>query len=89
MRRKSKIAVRPGKSSAVGSRAAASETHGSVKWDCNRPVGLWCQDWLLALLLVIVTMVAYLPAWSGTPIWDDDAHLTKQDLLIIAKVLAL
>jgi protein O-mannosyl-transferase len=80
MRRKSKIAARPGKSSAVGSRAAASETHGSVKWDCNQPGGLWCQDWLLTLLLVILTMVAYLPAWSGTPIWDDDAHLTKQDL---------
>jgi protein O-mannosyl-transferase len=34
----------------------------------------------LTLLLVIVTMLAYLPAWNGTPIWDDDAHLTKQEL---------
>ena len=32
------------------------------------------------LLLVIVTMLAYLPAGNGTPIWDDDAHLTKQEL---------
>jgi len=34
----------------------------------------------LALLLVIVTLLAYLPAWNGTPIWDDDAHLTKPEL---------
>ena len=25
-------------------------------------------------------MFAYLPAWNGTPIWDDDAHLTKPEL---------
>lgn len=25
-------------------------------------------------------MLAYLPAWNGTPIWDDDAHLTKPEL---------
>ena len=50
------------------------------KLGANQPLGLWRQDWLLTLLLVIVTMLAYLPAWNGTPIWDDDAHLTKQEL---------
>jgi hypothetical protein len=43
-------------------------------------VELWRQDWLLALLLVIVTMMAYMPAWNGTPIWDDNAHLTNPEL---------
>jgi hypothetical protein len=38
------------------------------------------KDWLCTVLLVIVTFVAYLPAWNGTPIWDDDAHLTKPEL---------
>jgi tetratricopeptide (TPR) repeat protein len=38
------------------------------------------QDWLLALVLVIVTFMAYLPAWRGAPIWDDDAHLTRPEL---------
>jgi protein O-mannosyl-transferase len=38
------------------------------------------QDWLLTLLLVIVTMLAYLPAWNGMPIWDDNAHLTRPEL---------
>jgi tetratricopeptide (TPR) repeat protein len=32
------------------------------------------------ILLVIITMTVYLPAWRGTPIWDDDAHLTKPEL---------
>ena len=38
------------------------------------------KDRLCAVLLVIVTFVTYLPAWNGTPIWDDDAHLTKPEL---------
>jgi hypothetical protein len=46
----------------------------------RQPGELWRQDWLLALLLAIMTMVAYLPAWNGSPIWDDDAHLTKPEL---------
>lgn len=34
----------------------------------------------LYLALLVVTLVAYLPAWHGTPLWDDDAHLTRVDL---------
>src|SRR3974390_55186 len=45
-----------------------------------RWVGLWRQDWILSLLLVVIRMAAYLPAWHGRPIWDDDAHLTKPEL---------
>jgi protein O-mannosyl-transferase len=50
------------------------------KFGSNQPAGLWRRDWLLSLLLVIVTLLAYLPVWNGTPIWDDDAHLTKPEL---------
>jgi tetratricopeptide (TPR) repeat protein len=32
-------------------------------------------DYLFILALVIVTIVAYQPAWRGTPIMDDDRHL--------------
>jgi len=46
----------------------------------NQPAPLWRKDWLFGLLLLIVIMLAYLPAWNGTPIWDDDAHLTKPEL---------
>jgi tetratricopeptide (TPR) repeat protein len=38
------------------------------------------HDWLFALALVIVTFTAYLPSWDGTPIWDDDGHLTRPEL---------
>src|SRR2546423_2549505 len=36
--------------------------------------------WLFGLLLIIVTAVAYLPAWNGKPIWDDAAHITQPHL---------
>jgi tetratricopeptide (TPR) repeat protein len=38
------------------------------------------RDWICALLLVVVTVLAYQPAWNGKPIWDDDAHITKPEL---------
>src|SRR5262245_54015546 len=52
----------------------------STKTDSAQPVGLSRLDWVLSLLLLVLTMAAYLPAWHGTPIWDDDAHLTKPEL---------
>src|SRR5246127_984006 len=38
------------------------------------------QDWVFALLLLILAAIAYLPALNGTPIWDDDAHITRSEL---------
>jgi tetratricopeptide (TPR) repeat protein len=35
-----------------------------------------------ALLLVVVTIFAYRPAWNGGFIWDDDYYVTNNDLLI-------
>ena len=34
------------------------------------------RPWLLALVLVIITFVAYQPVWHAGFIWDDDDHLT-------------
>ena len=34
------------------------------------------QIWLFGLLLIVATVIAYLPAWNGQPIWDDNAHIT-------------
>ena len=38
------------------------------------------RDWVLAIVLLVVTLIAYSPAWNGKPIWDDDEHLTRPDL---------
>ena len=38
------------------------------------------REWLLALLLVTVTLLAYQPAWSGKPVWDDNEHMTPPKL---------
>jgi tetratricopeptide (TPR) repeat protein len=40
-----------------------------------------CRDWVLGLLIVIVTLIAYGPAKSAGFIWDDDQYLTKNPLL--------
>jgi protein O-mannosyl-transferase len=40
----------------------------------------WRQDWLLGLLLLIVTLIVYQPVWHAGFIWDDDAHVTRPDL---------
>ncbi len=35
------------------------------------------HPWFLALVLVVVTFVAYQPTWHAGFIWDDDDHLTS------------
>ncbi|HXL23920.1 MAG TPA: hypothetical protein VN942_00070 [Chthoniobacterales bacterium] len=36
--------------------------------------------WLFGLALIVATALAYLPAWTGKPIWDDNAHITQPEL---------
>ena len=36
--------------------------------------------WVLFVALLLVTLVAYYPAWHGGLLWDDDAHITRVDL---------
>jgi len=38
------------------------------------------QHIVLAALLLGATLVAYRPAWHGSPVWDDDGHLTRPEL---------
>ena len=38
------------------------------------------QNWLFGLFLIAVTAIAYLPAWQGKPIWDDNAHITQPEM---------
>src|SRR6202040_1584377 len=35
----------------------------------------------LALIISILTVLAYRPAWNGGFVWDDDAYVTKNSLL--------
>src|SRR5438445_1284754 len=36
--------------------------------------------WPFGLALIVVTALAYWPAWTGQPIWDDNAHITQPEL---------
>src|SRR5438874_6576497 len=50
----------------------------------QRPfVSRW-RVYLYLLLLVVVTILAYRPAWNGGFLWDDDAYVTNNELLTAA-----
>jgi tetratricopeptide (TPR) repeat protein len=46
----------------------------------SAPVQQLKIDLVFGVLLFFVTFAAYHPAWNGTPIWDDDGHITKPEL---------
>ena len=35
---------------------------------------------LLLLGLLLATLAAYYPAWHGGMLWDDDSHITREEL---------
>src|SRR5204863_8729281 len=37
------------------------------------------RDWLFCLILAVVTMLAYQPAWHGGCLWDDDAYIATPE----------
>lgn len=39
------------------------------------------RAWTFAVLLAIVTIIVYRPAWNGGFVWDDDEYIIKNDLL--------
>ena len=71
-------------------RAKKREGHGNVG---GRPSGaarkgsfkesgpLWDQRWILGLLLIVATTLAYQKAWHAGYIWDDDVYVTENKLL--------
>jgi len=47
----------------------------------NRMTNLWNRNSLVAGLLLLITLVAYIPAIQGGFVWDDDSYVTEnQDL---------
>jgi protein O-mannosyl-transferase len=38
------------------------------------------SDWVFYLILAVVTLLAYQPAWHGSLLWDDHANMTTPDL---------
>jgi protein O-mannosyl-transferase len=46
------------------------------------PRKIWESLWLQAAVIVVLTLVAYLPALNAGFIWDDDSHLTQNPCII-------
>ena len=42
----------------------------------------WKRGWLFGLLLVLATVLAYLPALQGKFVWDDDFWTTRLSVLL-------
>ena len=40
----------------------------------------WKRDWFFCLILAVVTLLAYQPAWHGGFLWDDEANITSPEL---------
>ena len=84
-RRKARAAQREAESSASGvAPAAAAEqtpaaTHGLQT--ASLPFSPSRANWLLALALVALTVLAYQHAWNAGYIWDDDMYVTENELL--------
>jgi tetratricopeptide (TPR) repeat protein len=52
----------------------------------SKPVqGASIRTW--ASLILIAALVAYQPAWKGTPLWDDAAHMTQPGLRSLTGLL--
>ena len=41
----------------------------------------WRHEWLFGLFLVVITLIAYGPAWHAGYIWDDNFYVTQNRLL--------
>src|SRR5205809_5068632 len=48
--------------------------------DKSSVMSWWKRGWLFCLILAVVTMLAYQPAWHGGLLWDDDANITSPEL---------
>src|SRR5438874_11565455 len=48
--------------------------------DKSSVISWWQRDWFFCLILAVVTMLAYQPAWHGGLLWDDDANIASPDL---------
>jgi len=61
-------------------RARSTRRKGGHSPGAGATPALRYSSWLLALVLVAVTFIAYQPAWHGQPLWDDAAHMTRGGL---------
>ena len=59
---------------------------GRIQGNYNKPAKVTSTSrrriFVFALILAVVPIFVYLPAWNGGFIWDDDQYVTKNPLLI-------
>src|SRR5256712_13298436 len=50
--------------------------------DKSSVMSWWKRDWFFCLILAVVTMLAYQPAWHGGFLWGGDEDVKHNQLLI-------
>src|SRR5438034_3467722 len=48
--------------------------------DKSSVMSWWKREWFFCLIVAMVTMLAYQPAWHGGLLWDDDANIATPEL---------
>src|SRR5213595_1783104 len=48
--------------------------------DKSSVMSWWKRQWFFCLILAVVTMLAYQPAWRGRLLWDDSANIASPEL---------
>src|ERR1700688_2264560 len=48
--------------------------------DKSSVMSWWRRDWFFCLILAVVTLLAYQPAWHGGLLWDDHFNMTTPEL---------
>src|SRR5437773_12577368 len=64
-------------SEVVSTTGAQSE---KISPDNSSVMSWWKRKWFFCLILAVVTMLAYQPAWHGGLLWDDDVNITSPEL---------
>jgi hypothetical protein len=48
--------------------------------DKSSVMSWWKREWFFCLIVAVVTILAYQPAWHGGLLWDDDANIATPEL---------
>jgi protein O-mannosyl-transferase len=60
---------------------AGGSSCATPKRSLNQSASIWNQRWILGVLLILATTIAYQKAWHAGYIWDDDIYVTGNRLL--------
>src|SRR6266699_4361546 len=75
------MAIRSKKKKKLSDVVETTPAHSEkISPDKSSVMSWWKRQWFFCLILAVVTMLAYQPAWHGGLLWDDDANIASPEL---------